>query len=104
MVTDAVGDAGGNGSGLTTRMVVSEIQPVDISCAKTLYEPGANPEKIDPGWYVTPPTLYSMFAPVGAVMEIVPVGVVQSGCDVTEAVGFAGGVQGDWVVKLPASK
>ncbi len=45
-----------------------------------------------------------MLGPLGAVTVIVPVGVVQSGCDVTEDVGAAGGVQGAVVVKLPASK
>jgi hypothetical protein len=34
--------------------------------------------------------LYSIDAPVGAVTVIVPVGVVQVGCAVTEAVGEAG--------------
>ena len=35
--------------------------------------------------------LYSSAAPVGAVMEIVPVLVIQSGCTVTLAAGAAGG-------------
>jgi hypothetical protein len=34
--------------------------------------------------------LYSIDAPVGAVTVIVPVGVVQVGCAVTDAVGAAG--------------
>ena len=37
-----------------------------------------------------PLTLYCKYIPVGAVMTIVPVGVVQFGWTVTEAVGVAG--------------
>ena len=43
-------------------------------------------------WNAPPSILYSNAAPVGADTTIVPVGTVQVGCTVTEAVGAAGGV------------
>ena len=43
-------------------------------------------------WNAPPSILYSNAAPVGEETTIVPVGTVQVGCTVTEAVGAAGGV------------
>ncbi len=54
--------------------------------------PGATPVNVAEAWKAPPSKLYSKPAPVGAVTTIVPVGVVQSGCTVTLAVGAAGGV------------
>ena len=51
-----------------------------------------------------PLTLYSSPAPVGVVMVIVPVGVVQVGCTVTLAVGCAGGAGMLFTVKGVAAE
>jgi hypothetical protein len=71
-------------------LVAVETQPVEVFCAVTLYVPGVTPVKVPLDWYVTPSMLYSMEAPVGAVIVIVPVGVVHVGWFVTDAVGAAG--------------
>ena len=54
-----------------------------------------------PGWY-TPPMLYWIVAPTGAITTIVPVGVVHDGCMVTEAVGAAGAAGIGFTVKTVA--
>jgi hypothetical protein len=46
--------------------------------------------------------LYSKLAASGAVINIVPVGVVQVGCMVTDAVGATGKVGKTFTVKLVA--
>jgi hypothetical protein len=51
--------------------------------------PGATLANVNPDWYVPAFKAYSN-APVGAVTTIVPVGVPQTGCEVTEAVGAEG--------------
>ncbi len=64
--------------------------------------PGARPAKVNPAWYVPPLIAYSN-APVGALTTIVPVGVPQIGCAVTEAVGAAGAPSAAFsVIEVPA--
>jgi hypothetical protein len=101
-VTKAVGAAGAPGTVLTVTLVAVETQPVDVFCAITLYVPGATPVKVPLDWYVTPSMLYSIDAPVGDVIAIVPVGVEQVGCAVTETVGAAGAEGTAFTVTLVA--
>jgi len=91
-VTEAVGAAGGVGAAFTVSGVGAETQVISVvDLTVTLCAPGATPVNVVAAPKAPPSRLYSN-APVGAVITMVPVGVAQVGCTVTEAVGAAGGV------------
>ena len=87
----AVAAAGGDGWALTVTTVVVEIQVGSASLlTRILCVPAATPVKVVDDWYAPPSMLYS-YAPIGAVITIVPVEVEQVGCMVVLAVAAAGG-------------
>ncbi len=96
-VTLAVGAAGFPGTALIVKLVGNETQPVVVLVVVTAYVPGARLAKVLPDCVIAgvtglvPVMVYvTLAAGVGAVTTIVPVGVKQSGCTVTLAVGAAG--------------
>ena len=77
-VTVATAWAGAAGAGFTVTLTGVEIQPSEF-CTVTEYVFGTSPLNIGELWYA-PPMLYCSPVPVGDVMMMVPVAVVQVGC------------------------
>ena len=80
-VTLAVGIAGTAGTALTVRVELAvEIQVGEAtSLAVTVWLPTATKAKVTLVWAVPPSSWYSYWAPVGAVITIVPVGTAHVG-------------------------
>src|SRR5438034_11272837 len=73
MVTLAVGAIGTAGTALTVSGVALETQVLSVvDRSVTLCNPGATPVNVAEAWNAPPSRLYS-YAPVGAVMTMVPV-------------------------------
>src|SRR5258708_36403526 len=73
MVTEAVGATGTAGTALTVSGVALETQVLSVvDRSVTLCNPGATPVNVAEAWNAPPSRLYS-YAPVGAVMTMVPV-------------------------------
>src|SRR5439155_16144223 len=90
MVTLAVGATGTAGTALTVSGVALETQVLSVADRSvTLCNPGATPVNVAEAWNAPPSRLYS-YAPVGAVMTMVTVGVADVGLMVTVAVGATG--------------
>src|SRR5258707_11951364 len=79
MVTEAVGATGTAGTALTVSGVALETQVLSVvDRSVTLCNPGATPVNVAEAWNAPPSRLYS-YAPVGAVMTMVPVGIAHVG-------------------------
>src|SRR5437763_15859322 len=90
MVTLAVGATGTAGTALTVRGVALETQELsEVDRSVTLCNPGATPVNVAEAWNAPPSRLYS-YAPVGAVMTMVPVGIRSEERRVGQAVGANG--------------
>src|SRR5258706_5341936 len=90
MFTEAVGATGTAGTALTVSGVALETQVLSVvDRSVTLCNPGATPVNVAEAWNAPPSRLYS-YAPVGAVMTMVLVGIGHVGGMVTEAVGATG--------------
>lgn len=88
-ITVAVGTAGVTGAAFTTNgNDAGDVHPAAF-CTVMVYDAGVSPVKTGDAWYGPPLMLYCNPAPVGAVILMVPVGVVQVGC-VMVPVGAAG--------------
>src|SRR5258707_5129938 len=80
MVTLAVGATGTAGTALTVSGVALETQVLSVvDRSVTLCNPGATPVNVAEAWNAPPSRLYS-YAPVGAVMTMVPVGIAHRKC------------------------
>src|SRR5258706_8235682 len=75
MFTEAVGATGTAGTALTVSGVALETQVLSVvDRSVTLCNPGATPVNVAEAWNAPPSRLYS-YAPVGAVMTMVQVGI-----------------------------
>src|SRR5258705_2926688 len=87
MVTLAVGATGTAGTALTVSGVALETQVLSVvDRSVTLCNPGATPVNVAEAWNAPPSRLYS-YAPVGAVMTMVPVEIAHARCRATETYG-----------------
>src|SRR5260221_12575400 len=90
MVTEAVGATGTAGTALTVSGVALETQVLSVvDRSVTLCNPGATPVNVAEAWNAPPSRLYS-YAPVGAVMTMVPVGIAHVGWMVRVSCGERG--------------
>src|SRR5258708_10509508 len=90
MVTEAVGATGTAGTALTVSGVALETQVLSVvDRSVTLCNPGATPVNVAEAWNAPPSRLYS-YAPVGAVMTMVPVGIMGGAHICTPAIRATG--------------
>src|SRR5436190_21472429 len=93
MVTLAVGATGTAGTALTARGDALETQVLSVvDRSVTLCNPGATPVNVAEAWNAPPSRLYS-YAPDGAVMTIVPVGIAHA-CPTRRSSDLATGTAG----------
>lgn len=104
IIESIVGADGAPGATLTVKVVADEIQPSTV--VVTSYFPAVNPVNCpvallcDPTTGSVPVTVYETPTPLaGEVIVIIPVGMLQDGCVVTEAVG-ADGVAGGALITI----